>query len=83
MCKVAKYPHVDDYRRSIADMDEKQALNLRLTVMELRNHYVPSSFHQPWLWDGKPFFEGTLHDIITKNLEKIKTPRTNNTGHLY
>ena len=65
ICKAAKYPHVEDFRRSVADMDEKQFLNLRLTVTELRNHY------------------GTLHDVITKNLDKIKTPRTNNTQHLY
>jgi hypothetical protein len=25
--KVAKYPHVDDYRRAIADTDEKQFLS--------------------------------------------------------
>lgn len=25
----------------------------------------------------------TLHDMITKNLEKIKTPRNNNAEHMY
>lgn len=37
---MARYPHVDDYRRAIADLDEKQFINLRLTIMEVRNHYV-------------------------------------------
>jgi len=60
--KVARYPHVDDYRRTIVDVDEKQFINLRLTVAEVRNHYA------------------TLHDLIVKNLEKIKKPR--NTGGL-
>ncbi|KAK6019332.1 proteasome activator pa28 beta subunit [Ostertagia ostertagi] len=29
LTKVAKYPHVDDYRRAILDMDEKQFINVR------------------------------------------------------
>jgi len=37
--KVAKYPHVEDYRRAIEDLDEKEFLNLRLVLMEVRNHY--------------------------------------------
>ncbi|PIO77055.1 proteasome activator pa28 beta subunit [Teladorsagia circumcincta] len=36
---VAKYPHVDDYRRAILDMDEKQFINVRLVVLEMRNHF--------------------------------------------
>jgi proteasome activator subunit 3 (PA28 gamma) len=56
--KIAKYPHVDDYRRAILDMDEKQFINIRLVLMETRNHLA------------------TLHDMITKNLEKIKKPRS-------
>uniref|UniRef100_A0A915Q597 Proteasome activator PA28 C-terminal domain-containing protein n=1 Tax=Setaria digitata TaxID=48799 RepID=A0A915Q597_9BILA len=63
--KVAKYPHVEDYRRAILDMDEKQFINIRLVLTEMRNHFA------------------TLHDMITKNLEKIKTPRSNNTEHMY
>jgi len=58
--KVAKYPHVDDYRRAIDELDEKQYVSLRLILSELRNHY------------------STLHDMIMKNLEKIKTPRSSN-----
>ena len=52
--KIAKYPHVDDFRRNVAEIDEKEFIYLRLTVAELRNHYA------------------SLHDIVTKNLEKIK-----------
>uniref|UniRef100_A0A0M3KBL2 Proteasome activator PA28-gamma (inferred by orthology to a S. mansoni protein) n=1 Tax=Anisakis simplex TaxID=6269 RepID=A0A0M3KBL2_ANISI len=63
--KVAKYPHVEDYRRAILDMDEKQFINIRLVLTEMRNHFA------------------TLHDMITKNLEKIKTPRNNNIEHMY
>ncbi|VDM72160.1 unnamed protein product [Strongylus vulgaris] len=37
--QVAKYPHVDDYRRAILDMDEKQFINVRLVVLEMRNHF--------------------------------------------
>uniref|UniRef100_A0A1I8ENX3 Proteasome activator pa28 beta subunit family protein n=2 Tax=Wuchereria bancrofti TaxID=6293 RepID=A0A1I8ENX3_WUCBA len=63
--KVAKYPHVEDYRRAILDMDEKQFINIRLVLTEMRNHFA------------------TLHDMITKNFEKIKMPRNNNAEHMY
>jgi len=63
--KIAKYPHVEDYRRAVEDLDEKEFLNLRLCLMEVRNHY------------------STLHDLITKNFEKIKKPRNSNAEHLY
>lgn len=38
--KVAKYPHVDDYRRSVQSLDEKQFVSMRFVALELRNHYV-------------------------------------------
>ncbi len=38
--KVAKYPHVDDYRRSVQSLDEKQFVSMRFIALELRNHYV-------------------------------------------
>jgi len=63
--KVAKYPHVDDYRRTIQELDEKEYLSLLLVLCELRNHY------------------STLHDMITKNMEKIKRPRSANTENMY
>jgi proteasome activator subunit 3 (PA28 gamma) len=63
--KVAKYPHIDDYRRTIEELDEKEFVSLRLVLCELRNHY------------------STLHDLITKNIEKIKRPRTTNTDNMY
>lgn len=37
--KVAKYPHIDDYRQVIAELDEKEFLSMRLVVCEIRNHY--------------------------------------------
>ncbi|XP_072179036.1 proteasome activator complex subunit 3-like [Diadema setosum] len=63
--KVAKYPHVDDYRRSVDEIDEKEFINLRLTCLELRNTYL------------------SLYDVITKNKDKIKKPRGNNTESMY
>uniref|UniRef100_UPI00359024FC proteasome activator complex subunit 3-like n=1 Tax=Myxine glutinosa TaxID=7769 RepID=UPI00359024FC len=65
VAKVAKYPHVEDYRRTVDELDEKEYLSLRIIVSELRNHYV------------------LLHDVIIKNIEKIKKPRSANTEALY
>jgi len=36
--KAAKFPHVEDFRRAIIDIDEKQFINIRLVLMETRNH---------------------------------------------
>ncbi|EDV26701.1 uncharacterized protein TRIADDRAFT_22387, partial [Trichoplax adhaerens] len=63
--KIAKYPFIKDYSRCICELDEKEYLNLRLTLCELRNHYC------------------CLHDTITKNIEKIKKPRSVNTDTMY
>lgn len=63
--KVAKYPHIEDYRQSIRELDEKQVICLRLTLCEMRNHYA------------------SLHDIIIKNMDKIKKPRSGNAENLY
>uniref|UniRef100_A0A915IQA8 Proteasome activator complex subunit 3 n=1 Tax=Romanomermis culicivorax TaxID=13658 RepID=A0A915IQA8_ROMCU len=63
--RIAKYPHVEDYREAIVDLDEKEFLNLRLVLIEVRNHYT------------------VIHDMVTKNYEKIKKPRNSNTEHLY
>ncbi|XP_006814068.1 proteasome activator complex subunit 3-like isoform X2 [Saccoglossus kowalevskii] len=38
--KVAKYPHVQDYRQSVMELDEKEFISLRLVLLELRNHYT-------------------------------------------
>uniref|UniRef100_A0A8C4Q2P9 Proteasome activator subunit 3 n=1 Tax=Eptatretus burgeri TaxID=7764 RepID=A0A8C4Q2P9_EPTBU len=65
VAKVARYPHVEDYRRTVDELDEKEYLSLRIIVSELRNHYV------------------LLHDVIIKNIEKIKKPRSANTDALY
>nr|KAG5700653.1 hypothetical protein BaRGS_015483 [Batillaria attramentaria] len=63
--KIAKYPHVEDYRQSVRELDEKQVICLRLTLCEMRNHYA------------------SLHDIIHKNMDKIKKPRSGNVENLY
>jgi len=63
--KVAKYPHVEDYRYAVSELDEKQFVSLWMLLREIRNHY------------------SALHDIVLKNLDKIKQPRTCNTDSLY
>ncbi|KAJ1526825.1 hypothetical protein ONE63_008393 [Megalurothrips usitatus] len=63
--KVAKYPHIADYRRSVQELDEKEYLSLWLVLNEVRNRY------------------STLHDIVTKNIDKIKKPRSTNSVSLY
>ncbi|CAB3236771.1 unnamed protein product [Arctia plantaginis] len=63
--KVAKYPHIDDYRRAVRELDEKEYLSLWLVMCEIRNRYC------------------SLHDIVIKNLEKIKKPRSSNAENLY
>uniref|UniRef100_A0A8C7PVD9 Proteasome activator complex subunit 3 n=1 Tax=Oncorhynchus mykiss TaxID=8022 RepID=A0A8C7PVD9_ONCMY len=63
--KIAKYPHVEDYRRTVTEIDEKEYISLKIIVSELRNQYV------------------TLHDMILKNIDKIKKPRSSNAEALY
>jgi len=38
--KIAKYPHIQDFRQTVAELDEKQALSIRLIAVELKNHYA-------------------------------------------
>ncbi|KAK3102885.1 hypothetical protein FSP39_014678 [Pinctada imbricata] len=63
--KVAKYPHIEDYRQSVRELDEKEYVSLRLICCELRNHYA------------------SLHDMVMKNIDKIKKPRSANAESLY
>ncbi|CAF0865531.1 unnamed protein product [Adineta ricciae] len=63
--KVVKYPHVEDFRRSVQSLDEKQFVSLRFVALELRNHYT------------------SVHDLLMKNLEKIKKPRSNQAHSMY
>lgn len=63
--KIAKYPHIEDYRQSIKELDERQMLNLQNAILEMRNHYA------------------SLHDIIIKNIDKIKVPRSANAQNMY
>ncbi|CAO1375612.1 unnamed protein product [Diamesa hyperborea] len=58
--KVAKYPHIEDYRRAVVELDEKEFLSLWLVLSEVRNRYC------------------SLHDIVIKNMEKLKKPRSSN-----
>ncbi|XP_069763396.1 proteasome activator complex subunit 3 isoform X1 [Narcine bancroftii] len=45
--KVAKYPHVEDYRRTVSEIDEKEYISLRLIVSELRNQYGGRKLEHP------------------------------------
>ncbi|XP_058794753.1 proteasome activator complex subunit 3 isoform X2 [Phymastichus coffea] len=63
--KVAKYPHITDYRRAVQELDEKEYISLWLIMCEIRNRYC------------------SLHDLVIKNLEKIKKPRSSNAESLY
>lgn len=63
--KVAKYPHIEDYRRAVQELDEKEFLSLWLVLSEVRNRYC------------------SLHDIVIKNMEKLKKPRSSNAESLY
>ncbi|XP_057335648.1 proteasome activator complex subunit 3 isoform X3 [Microplitis mediator] len=63
--KVAKYPHILDYRRAVQEFDEKEYTSLWLVMCEVRNRYC------------------SLHDLVIKNLEKIKRPRSSNAESLY
>jgi len=38
--KIAKFPHINDYRRLVQEIDEKQFLSLRIVLCEVRNHYA-------------------------------------------
>lgn len=63
--KIVKYPQVEDYRRTVVEVDENEYLSVRQILLHVRNQYA------------------TLHDVILKNIEKIKTPRSTNTDNLY
>ena len=64
--QIAKYPHCEDFRRSLVEEDEKFTLILCLIVREIRDRYI------------------RLHDLIIKNLDKIKNPRsTSRNTHLF
>uniref|UniRef100_A0A673U1J6 Proteasome activator complex subunit 3 n=1 Tax=Suricata suricatta TaxID=37032 RepID=A0A673U1J6_SURSU len=63
--KMVKYPQVEDYRRTVAEVDENEYLNVLQILLHVRNQYA------------------ALHDVILKNIEKIKTPRASNTDSLY
>jgi len=56
--KVVKYPFVDDYTRSVKEVDEKEYLNIQFSMNEIRSHYM------------------LILDVISKNYEKIKKPRS-------
>jgi hypothetical protein len=63
--KSLKYPGVTDYRNAVYELDEKEYINMVMTIKELRNNY------------------SILHDMISKNWDKIRKPRTDSSMSLY
>lgn len=63
--KALKYPGIADYRNSIYELDEKEYINMCMTIKELRNNY------------------SILHDMISKNWDKIRKPRSESSMSLY
>jgi len=82
----------EDYRRTITEIDEKEYISLKIIVSELRNQYVsplgPCAGHththtHVLLLMSACCFQVILHDMILKNIEKIKKPRNSNAEALY
>lgn len=63
--KSLKYPGIADYRNAIYELDEKEYINMCITIKELRNNY------------------SILHDMISKNWDKIRKPRSESSMSLY
>ena len=63
--QVIKYPNVEDYRRALQHVDEKELASMRLSAVDLRNNVA------------------ILYDVITKNLDRIKRPRSSNAASMY
>lgn len=85
----------EDYRRTVTEIDEKEYISLKIIVSELRNQYVCCGLHylsasiytclcsESRITDMFACFQVTLHDMILKNIEKIKRPRSSNADALY
>lgn len=84
----------EDYRRTVTEIDEKEYISLKIIVSELRNQYVCydlGCLHlrcNPLMYYSMQCFplpvpQVTLHDMILKNIEKIKRPRSSNADALY
>ncbi|KAJ1494105.1 proteasome activator pa28 [Baffinella frigidus] len=56
--RMAKYPGLHDYAKSVQEVDRRERVNLCLSLYDLRNNYF------------------ILFDSITKNMDKIKKPRS-------
>lgn len=87
----------EDYRRTVTEIDEKEYISLKIIVSELRNQYVSLVVVNHLLNRTRAFsmliscsfcfvfssMKVTLHDMILKNIEKIKRPRSSNADALY
>ena len=86
--KVIKYPYMKDYQQALLEIDEKEYINLKVIFLDLRNNYAILVCG----WRGKKvvvgakgeakdfnqcLFLSTQYDLLTKNIEKIRNPRSN------
>ena len=40
ICKCHKYPGILDYQGAVCELDQKEYVNMRLTLLDLRNNYA-------------------------------------------
>jgi len=38
--KCYKYPYIEDYRRGVKEVDDKEFLSLKFSIQEIKNHYL-------------------------------------------
>ena len=79
MILLSGYPHVENYRRTVQLLDKKQFVIIRLITFELRNHYV--NHQSEFSFEDENIslnflFKTSVHDLLMKNLERIKKLRS-------
>ena len=96
--KIAKYPHVEDFRQTVVELDEKQVCNkaqflhdMKICILKKHIHFT----HESYLMTLPQALSirliavelknhyAVLHDIICKNWDKIKKPRNANHDTMY
>lgn len=91
--KVAKYPHIEDYRRAVqvsrskfiapSQINENSCVN-QIVFFQCFQELDEKEFLSLWLvmCEVRNRYS-SLHDIVIKNLEKLKKPRSSNAESLY
>lgn len=87
--KVAKYPHIEDYRRAVQVFYFlAQTIRSMFSINFLFVFFVQELDEKEFLSLWLVMCEvrnrySSLHDIVIKNLEKLKKPRSSNADSLY